>query len=129
MQSRKVILEDRIEWVDEAGDLHRVDGPAVEWTDGTMDLEWWLNGKRHRLDGPAIIEDDAYHWYQNGEAHRIDGPSYHDAYGNNHWYTNGIQHCTEEDWFDHLTEEDQINYIFKNKDEYLFDSAINNGKI
>ena len=34
------------------GQLHRVDGPAIEYASGTK--AWWLNGKRHRVDGPAI---------------------------------------------------------------------------
>ena len=36
----------------EGDKLHRADGPAVEWANGTK--EWWLNGKRHRADGPAV---------------------------------------------------------------------------
>ena len=36
-----------------AGQLHRTDGPAIEWADGT---KWWYqNGLLHRTDGPAII--------------------------------------------------------------------------
>jgi hypothetical protein len=34
------------------GELHRIDGPAVEWIDG--DKHWYLNGLLHREDGPAI---------------------------------------------------------------------------
>ena len=34
------------------GKLHRTDGPAVEYADGSK--EWWLDGKKNRLDGPAI---------------------------------------------------------------------------
>ena len=34
------------------GQLHRADGPAVEWADG--DKHWFLDGKLHRLNGPAI---------------------------------------------------------------------------
>lgn len=34
------------------GFLHRVNGPAVEFINGTK--EWWVNGKLHREDGPAI---------------------------------------------------------------------------
>jgi len=32
--------------------LHRKDGPAIEYANG--DKEWFLNGKRHREDGPAV---------------------------------------------------------------------------
>ena len=38
-----------------ANQLHRTDGPAVEWTIGHK--EWWQNGQRHRTDGPAIEWD------------------------------------------------------------------------
>jgi hypothetical protein len=31
--------------------LHRLDGPAVEYTDGSK--LWLIHGKYHRLDGPA----------------------------------------------------------------------------
>jgi len=39
--------------------LHRLDGPAVEWADGKRKA-WFVNGKRHRLDGPAIDFGDDY---------------------------------------------------------------------
>ena len=38
--------------------LHRLDGPAIEWSTGKK--EWYQNGLSHRLDGPAIE-------YANGE--------------------------------------------------------------
>ncbi len=34
------------------GERHRINGPAIEWADGSK--SWWLNGKLHRADGPAI---------------------------------------------------------------------------
>jgi hypothetical protein len=34
------------------GELHREDGPAIEWADGTK--SWYLNGNLHREDGPAV---------------------------------------------------------------------------
>ena len=47
------------------GNLHRVDGPAIEWADGTK--AWRLNGKRHREDGPAIEWADGIKaWWLNG---------------------------------------------------------------
>jgi hypothetical protein len=36
----------------EDGQLHRENGPAVEWADGSR--EWWFRGELHRQDGPAI---------------------------------------------------------------------------
>ena len=48
------------------GNLHREDGPALEYSDGSR--EWYLNGLRHREDGPAIEHaDGTRYWYLNGE--------------------------------------------------------------
>jgi len=49
------------------GQLHRTDGPAIIWADGT---QWWcFNGRRHRTDGPAVISADGTQqwWYLNGK--------------------------------------------------------------
>ena len=46
--------------------LHREDGPAVEWADGTK--SWYRDGKRHREDGPAVeAADGSKWWYLNGD--------------------------------------------------------------
>ena len=48
------------------GQLHREDGPAIEYANGTK--VWLLNNKRHREDGPAIEwADGAKSWYLNDE--------------------------------------------------------------
>ncbi|MFA5024235.1 MAG: hypothetical protein WC523_04725 [Patescibacteria group bacterium] len=45
--------------------LHREDGPAIEWAGGSKD--WWINDKRHREDGPALEWADGYkEWWING---------------------------------------------------------------
>ena len=47
------------------GQLHREDGPAVEWSDGSK--EWYFDGKRHRTDGPAFEDvDGTKYWCING---------------------------------------------------------------
>ena len=57
-----------------AGQLHREDGPAVVWRDGS--LEWYHNGLRHRDVGPAAEYPDGTRlWYLNGRPHRINGPT------------------------------------------------------
>ena len=57
-----------------AGQLHREDGPAVVWRDGS--LEWYHNGLQHREDGPAAVWSDGTRlWYLNGRPHRINGPT------------------------------------------------------
>ena len=33
------------DWRDPNGQLHRVDGPAVEWSDG--EKQWWFHGHTH----------------------------------------------------------------------------------
>jgi len=48
------------------GKLHREDGPAVEYADGSK--EWWWAGELHREDGPAVeYADDRKEWYWAGE--------------------------------------------------------------
>ena len=69
------------------GKLHRPDGPAIEHANG--DKEWYLNGKCHRVGGPAAeYEGGIKYWYQNGGFHRGDGPAAEYADGNKNWYLN-----------------------------------------
>jgi hypothetical protein len=53
-------------WYNSAGECHREDGPAAEYTDGTK--IWILNGFYHRLDGPAVEGNGGRHirYYVNG---------------------------------------------------------------
>jgi len=54
MQTYKVTVNKykTICWYNEKNQLHRLNGPAIEWADGTK--EWWVDDKCHRLDGPAV---------------------------------------------------------------------------
>ena len=53
-------------WFDENGNLHRLDGPAVEYADGSC--AWFIDGKYHRLDGPAVErKNDQFGWWVNGK--------------------------------------------------------------
>jgi hypothetical protein len=80
-------------WRNEQGQLHREDGPAIEWANGGK--YWYLNGKRHREDGPALeYIDGSKSWYLNGQLHREDGPAVEYAYGDKYWYLNG-EKCSE----------------------------------
>ena len=46
--------------------LHRENGPAIEWADGTK--LWYQNGLRHRTDGAAVeFLDGGKAWFINGE--------------------------------------------------------------
>jgi len=62
MKEYKVkVYKDRTEWYF-AGKLHREDGPAVEYSDGSK--IWYKNDKLHREDGPAIEWSNGYKsWY------------------------------------------------------------------
>jgi hypothetical protein len=56
------------------GNLHRTDGPAIEYVSGSK--EWYLNGNLHRTDGPAVeLASGSKCWYLNGKRHREDGPA------------------------------------------------------
>ena len=82
--------------------MHRVFGPAVEYSDGGRH-EWWQNGLPHRLDGPAIECTDGYRaWFQNGQRHRIDGPAVEYEDGYREWHINGKE-LTEAEWQQEVT--------------------------
>jgi len=79
-------------WLD--GELHRTDGPAVEYPNGTK--QWCLNGELHRTDGPAVDDaDGTKEWWLNGKFHRTDGPAVEDADGTKEWWLNGKLHRTD----------------------------------
>lgn len=83
-------------YYNKSGQLHREDGPAIEYTNG--DKEWWINDKRHREDGPAVeYTNGSKEWYLNGRLHREDGPAIERADGDKLWYLNGKRY-SEEEW-------------------------------
>ena len=48
------------------GQLHRIDGPAYEHSNGTK--AWYIDGKSHRIDGPAIeYVGGRKEWWIDGE--------------------------------------------------------------
>jgi hypothetical protein len=91
-------------------DLHREDGPAIEWADGGK--EWWVNGKLHRVDGPAVeYSSTSKAWYLAGKRHRIDGPAIEWANGKKEWFLNG-EKMTKELWFEKLPEDSKMKALF-----------------
>ncbi len=111
MKSIKKEHPNKIVYQNEQGLLHRTDGPAIEWNDGTK--EWYINGQRHRTDRPAIEwsigtrswwingkfhrVDGHKSWYINGQNHREDGPAIEWNNGTKSWYLNG-KFFTEQEW-------------------------------
>ena len=70
------------------GKLHRLDGPAIEWADGTE--SWFHNGYLHRLDGPAVKDAvGSTVWKRYGKFHRLDGPAIEWTDGTKAWFING----------------------------------------
>jgi hypothetical protein len=67
------------------GNLHRLDGPAIELSDGTK--YWYKEGEYHRLNGPAIeLSDGTKYWYKEGKRHRLDGPAREYSDGTKEWW-------------------------------------------
>ena len=81
-------------WRNKEGDLHREDGPAIEYANGRK--EWWFKNDLHRINGPAIeFASGRKEWYLNGRCHREDGPAIECPDGDKFWYIEGDQ-LTEE---------------------------------
>ena len=77
------------------GKYHRVDGPAVERTNGYK--EWWIDGKLHRTDGAAIDYGNGdREWWLNGKLHRTDGAAVDYGNGGREWWLNGVEYPFEE---------------------------------
>ena len=86
--TRTVDSDGTITYRNSAGQLHRVDGPAIE--DANGDKEWYLNGQYHRIDGPAIeYADGDKFWCINDQLHCVDGPAAEDANGDKKYWYNG----------------------------------------
>jgi len=87
----KELFYNRTEWKNSKGQLHRLNGPACEYADGSK--YWCKEGKLHRLDGPAVEwASGSKCWYQEGKLHRLDGPACEWASGNKFWYKEGKCH-------------------------------------
>jgi hypothetical protein len=83
-------------WYNVQRQLHREDGPAIEWNNGTR--MWYLNGQRHRADGPAIEWSTGTRaWWVDGLPHREDGPAVVWNDGTREWYLHG-RLLTFADW-------------------------------
>jgi len=56
---------------DSEDDLHREDGPALEFSNGTN--YWYQDGEAHRIDGPAVESKGDMYWYIEGEVYLKEG--------------------------------------------------------
>jgi hypothetical protein len=58
--------------------------------------KYWSNGELHRVDGPAIeFFDGRKFWYKNGELHRADGPAVEYSTGYKEYWVNGHKSLTQ----------------------------------
>ncbi len=73
------------------GDLHRLDGPAVEFQDG--ETKWFHSGSLYRVGGPAVERPDGYKaWCDMNVVSRVDGPAVIHPNGDEEWRINGTLH-------------------------------------
>jgi hypothetical protein len=79
-------------WRNEAGEYHRLDGPAIISADAHF---WYIEGKLHRLDGPAIKSNRLEEWYVNGKRHRFSGPAIIQSDGRRDWWVHDINITNE----------------------------------
>ena len=93
---KNIDKEGTIRYKNNWGELHREDGPAVEYTNGFK--EWWINGKYHREDGPAVETKTGFkEWFINGLHHREDGPAVEWSDGEKQYWLNGYV-FNKSDW-------------------------------
>jgi hypothetical protein len=87
------VYEDQTEWW-QNNQLHRTNGPAIEYSNGTR--SWYQNGQYHRIDGPAIEYPNGNKiWYKNDQLHRTDGPAVEYVSGYNEWWFEGKKYTEE----------------------------------
>ena len=83
-------------WLDNDGELHRDDGPALILPadpDFPIEETWWvIHGKVHREDGPAITDQHGYFWCRDNYYHRDGGPAVELYQGGKAWYRHGQYH-------------------------------------
>lgn len=77
-------------WRDSEGNLHRVDGPAIEYPHGTC--FWYLHGNLHRIGGPAVIFSNGVHV----------------------WAIDDVRFLKKEEYWEALSEEEKIDCLFSN---------------
>ena len=96
------VFEDRTTWCDfNSKELHRIDGPAIEYANGGK--SYYVDGRLHRLDGPAVEYAYGYKSYWvDGKRHRIDGPAIEYRNGDMEYWVDGIE-LTEEQFLARTT--------------------------
>ena len=65
--------------------LHRTDGPAIEYFSGSK--SYYINNQLHREDGPAYTSRTLQMYCRYDKCHRLDGPAiyYHESDREEFW--------------------------------------------
>ena len=87
--------------------------------------KYWYNKQKelHREDGPAIeYAIGSKYWYKNGLLHREDGPAVECANGNKSWYVEG--NCTGTTYFNETGEKDKAGFYELMVDKILEEKKI-----
>jgi hypothetical protein len=83
------VYNDFTEW-SVKGIVHRENGPAVEYANGSK--HWYKDGQRHRENGPAVeYADGSKQWWVNDHLHREDGPAIVRKDGKKWWLLHGVE--------------------------------------
>ena len=107
----KHVFDNRVEYRNDKNQLHREDGPAREYANGSK--YWYINGKCHRENGPAIeYANGTKSWYLNGQLHREDGPAVEWNDGVTDWYLNN-RLISKSQFIQSLTNQDPNPNLFK----------------
>lgn len=76
--------------------LHRLDGPALEYRDGSK--YWYCDGRLHREEGPAIETESYRAWFIEGDLHRLDGPAIEWSNGMGDYYLFHKKYTDKKEW-------------------------------
>jgi hypothetical protein len=83
--------DDIVYFRNDSGQIHRVDGPAVIFEDGTY--YWFINGVQHREGGPAVCYPEGFSmWYKYGVLHNRNGPAVITNSGEEQWWLDGREY-------------------------------------
>jgi len=79
-------------YVNDKGQPHRLDGPAIENSYGPK--HWYINGNNHRnIDPSSEYSDGLKVWHFKGERHRVGGSF---ALDKKWWYIHGKEYIKQQ---------------------------------
>lgn len=105
-------------YTDINGCLHREDGPAITFEDGSE--EWYIHGKLHREGGPATTQKYGLcEWWQHDRRHNASGPAMTWPDGSYEYWVYGERHREDGPAIKYVTEKKRW-YAFAGTDPWYF---------